>query len=172
VALLTGTSKLVLARGLVGAGSEVLISSSASSATRDDKRIVHSGEVVDLLAGLLVVQHGADGHLQHSRFAAGATAVRSQTVASALALVLRVVAEVDQRIVACARLHHDIAAMASVAAGRTALGHEFFAPERHAAVTAVPGFYANFCFIDEHSAGFSVTGISFGRSSWPSRSTF
>jgi len=46
--------------------------------------------------------------------------------------------------------HDDVAAAPSVAARRTAAGHEFFAPEGHAAVAAVAGFDTNFCFINEH----------------------
>ncbi|MGC2636161.1 MAG: hypothetical protein WA294_03215 [Acidobacteriaceae bacterium] len=41
--------------------------------------------------------------------------------------------------------------MTTIAAGGSAAGHEFFAPESHAAITAVTGFYAYFGFIDKHS---------------------
>jgi len=71
-------------------------------------------------------------------------------VLAALALVLGVVAEVDEGVVALGTDHDDIAAAASVAAGGTATGDELFAAEGHAAVAAVAGFYANFGFIDEH----------------------
>jgi hypothetical protein len=52
---------------------------------------------------------------------------------------------------ALARFHHNVAAMAAVAAGRSAARDKFLAPERHAAITAVTGFYAYFGFIDKHS---------------------
>ena len=68
-----------------------------------------------------------------------------------LALVFRVVAEMDQRVVALRTDHDDIAAMAAVAARGSAARNELFAPEGHAAVAAVAGLDANFCFINEHS---------------------
>ncbi len=69
---------------------------------------------------------------------------------AALALVLGVVAEVNKGVVALGGDHDDVAATASVAAGRTAAGNELFPAEGHAAVAAVAGFDANSCFIDEH----------------------
>ena len=70
---------------------------------------------------------------------------------AALRLVLGVVAEMDQRVVALRADHEDIAATAAVAARGTAAGNEFFAPEGHAAIAAVASLDANFCFINEHS---------------------
>jgi len=73
-----------------------------------------------------------------------------------LRLMFRVVAEVDEGIVALRGDHDDVAAVTAVAAGGTAAGDEFFAPEGHAAVAAVAGFDANSCFIDEHGNQSSV----------------
>ena len=55
-----------------------------------------------------------------------------------------------QGIVALARLHDDVAALAAVAAGRAATRHELLPAESEAAVAAVAGFDANFSFINEH----------------------
>jgi transketolase N-terminal domain/subunit len=107
-------------------------------------------EVVDQFAGGLVVERGADGDLQDDGVAVESGAVGAHAVLAALALVLGVIAEVDQRVVALRADHDDIAAAAAVAARWTAAGHELFAPEGHAAVAAVAGLDANFCFIDEH----------------------
>jgi hypothetical protein len=46
--------------------------------------------------------------------------------------------------------HDDIAASAAIAATWTTAGNELLPPEGHAAVAAVAGLDANFCFIDEH----------------------
>jgi hypothetical protein len=70
--------------------------------------------------------------------------------------VLGVEAEVDEGVVGERSGHEHVAAVASVAAGRAAAGDEFFAPEGHAAVAAVSGFYANFGFIDKHRCFSSV----------------
>ena len=71
-------------------------------------------------------------------------------VASALGFVFGIKAEMHERVVAFARFHPDVAALAAVAAGRTAAGDELFAAEGHAAVAAVAGFDSNYGFVDEH----------------------
>jgi hypothetical protein len=58
---------------------------------------------------------------------------------------------VDQRVVALRADHDDVAAAAAVAARGAAAGNELLPPEGHAAVAAVAGLDANFCFIDEHT---------------------
>jgi hypothetical protein len=63
-ALLAGAAQLVLARSLVGAGGEVLVAAPAAPALGDDDALVGLLEVVDQLAGLLVVERCADGNLQ------------------------------------------------------------------------------------------------------------
>ena len=69
---------------------------------------------------------------------------------AALSLVLGVVAEVDQRVMALRGYHDDVAATAAVAARWSASRDEFFAPKGHATVAAVAGLDTNFRFIDEH----------------------
>jgi hypothetical protein len=55
---------------------------------------------VDELAGVLVVEHGADGDLRVVEFAVEAGAVGAHAVLAALGLVLGVEAEVDEGVVA------------------------------------------------------------------------
>ena len=107
-------------------------------------------EIVDQLAGFGVVERGADGHLQRDGAAVLAGAVRSHAVLAALRFVLGVEAEMNQRVVALAGFHQDVAAASAVAARRAAARHELLAAEGHAAVAAVAGFDANFDFVDEH----------------------
>ena len=57
---------------------------------------------------------------------------------SPLGFVFRVEAEVNQGIVALARLHDDIAATSAVSAGRAAAGHKLFPPEGNTPIAAVP----------------------------------
>ena len=128
----------------------MLVAASAAPAFGDDYALVGAFEVVDELAGFRVEERGADGDLEGDGVAVLAGAVGAHAVLAALALVLGVVAEVDEGVVALGADHDDVAAAASVAAGGTATGDELFAAEGHAAVAAVAGFYANFGFIDEH----------------------
>ncbi len=150
VALFAGAAELVLARGLVDGGGEVLVAAPAAPALGDDHGLVGGFEVVDQLAGVLVVEGGADGDLEGDGAAVEAGAVGAHAVFAALRLVLGVVAEVDEGVVALRAGHDDVAAAAAVAAGGTAAGHELLAAEGHAAIAAVAGFYANFGFINEH----------------------
>ena len=71
-------------------------------------------------------------------------------MASALGPVLRVEAEMHERIVALAGFHDDVAALAAISAGRAAARNELLPAECHASVAAVAGLYLDFCFIDEH----------------------
>src|SRR5690242_503904 len=123
----------------MGAGGEVLVAASAAPAFGDDDGLAGAGEVVDQLAGRVIVEQGADGDLERGVFAGVTGAVGAEAVAAALGLVLGVEAEVDERVVAERGRHQDVAAVASVAAGGAALGHELFAPEGHAAIAPVAG---------------------------------
>ena len=157
VALFSGAAELVLAGGLVGAGGEVLVAAASAAAFGDDDGLVGVGEVVDELAGVVVVEEGADGDLEGGVFAGLAGAVGAEAVAAALGFVLRVEAEVDEGVVAERGRHEDVAAVAAVAAGGAALGNEFFAAEGHAAVAAVAGLDADSCFVNEHY--YSVSSV-------------
>ena len=149
--LFAGAAELVLARGLVGGGGEVLVAASAASAAGDDDALVGAGEVVDQLAGVCVVRGRADGDFEDGVLAVAAGAVGAHAVPAALAFVLGVEAEVDEGVVALGGDHEDVAAVAAVAAGGAAAGDELLPAEGHAAIAAVAGFDANFCFIDKHS---------------------
>jgi hypothetical protein len=103
------------------------------------KLLVRLLEVVDQFAGLHVVERSAHRHLQRNGAAVEPGAVRAHAVLAALRLVLRVIAEVDQRVVAIGRLHNHVAAAPAVAARWAPPGHKLLPPEGHAAVAAVAG---------------------------------
>ena len=149
-ALFAGTSVFVLARGLVGGRREVGVAAAAASAVGDDDALVGAGEVRRLFAGLVVVDDGADGDFQDDVDAFAAGFVGAFAVASALGFVFGIEAEVDERVVALAGFHDDVAALAAVAAGRAAAGDELLAAEGQAAVAAVAGFDSDCGFVDEH----------------------
>lgn len=69
---------------------------------------------------------------------------------AALGLVLGVVTEVEQRVMALGRFHNNVATAATIAARGTASRNKLFAAEGHAAITTVTGFYADFRFINKH----------------------
>ena len=94
----------------------MLLAASAAPAARNDDALVGLREVVHQLAGLVVVDDGAHRNLQHDALALAAGPVGAFAVTAALRLVLGIEAEVDQRVVALAGFHDDIAAASAVAA--------------------------------------------------------
>ena len=156
-ALFAGAAEFVLARGLMGAGGEVLIAAASASSAGDDDGVAGVGEVVDELAGGVVEEEGSDGDVEGGGLGGGAGAVGAEAVATALGFVLGIEAEVDEGVVGERGRHEDVAAVTAVTTGGTAAGNELFAAEGHAAVAAVPGFDANSCFIDKH---FSLPSVA------------
>ena len=140
----------MLARGLVRGGGEVLISTAAAAAAGDDDLFVGVSEVVDELAGVVVVEQGADGNFEEGVLASEAGHIGAEAVAAALGLPLWVEAEVDQGVVGEGAGHEDVAAVATVSAGGASAGDELFSPEGHAAIAAVASLYSNSCFINKH----------------------
>ena len=105
---------------------------------------------MDQLAGLQIVERCAHRHSQRNGVAVEAGAVGTHAVLAALRLVLRVVAEVDEGVMALRADHDHVAASAAVAARGSAAGHELLPAEGHATVAAVAGLDANLSLIDEH----------------------
>ncbi len=133
----------------------MLVAAAAATAAGDDDLVVGRGEVVDELAGVFVVEEGADGDVEDGGVAGGAGHVGAEAVAAALGLPLGVEAEVDEGVVGERGAHEDVAAVAAVAAGGTAAGDELFAAEGHGAVAAVAGFDSDAGFVDEHRGWWS-----------------
>jgi hypothetical protein len=129
----------------------MLISSSAASALGGDDAFIRPAEVMHQRAGLVVIDHRAHRHLQNRIHAFPATAIGSFAVPSALRLVLRIEAKVNQRIMPLARLHDDVASASAIAAGRTAPRNKLLPPEGNASIAAIPRLDANPGLINKHS---------------------
>jgi hypothetical protein len=99
---------------------------------------------------LLIVSERANGNLQSHIIAGVAGAVRAFAVAAAIGFEFAVVAVAQQRVVVGIGFEVDAAAVAAIAAGRSAARNVFFAAERDAAVAAVAGLYEDFGLINEH----------------------
>ena len=134
----------MLGRRLVGGGGEARVASPAAAALRDDKAVAGVGEIVQQLAGLGVVDDGADRSGDLDRFAFAALAVAAFAVTAALGFMLGIETEMQQRVVVLAGDHGDVAAAAAVAAAGAAARDVFLAAKRQAAVAAVAGFHAEF----------------------------
>jgi len=144
-----GAAEFVFAGSLVRGGGKVLVATASAAAAGDDDLFVGVGEVVDEVAGVVVVEQGADGDFEDGVFAGGPGHIGAEAVAATLGLVLGVEAEVDEGVVGKRGLHEDIAAVAAVSAGGTAAGDELFSAECHATVAAIACFDPDSCFIDK-----------------------
>src|SRR5207302_6272367 len=119
-ALFAAAAEFMLARRLMGGSGEAGIAASAAPAAGDDDALIGAGKIVQPVAGSVVVKNGADGDFEDDVVAFASALVAAFTVASALGLVLRVEAEMHQRVVALAGLHVHVAAAPAIAAGRAA----------------------------------------------------
>src|SRR5271157_5112296 len=121
----------VLAGSLMRGSCKAGVAPSAASAARHHNALVRAREVMHQLARGLVINDGADRHLQHDAVTLAASLVRAFAVTPA-------------------GFHDDVAAVAAVPAGRTAARHELLAPEGHAAVAAIACLDPDSGFVNEH----------------------
>src|ERR1019366_10657039 len=105
---------------LVCRGSKLRVAASASSAARDHDAFIGTREIVNLLSRVLVVNDRPHRHLQDDPFPIAPGFLRALAMPPALGLVFRIESEMHQRIVALARFHPDVAALAAIAARRPA----------------------------------------------------
>ncbi len=138
-----------MARGAVGRGFEIGVAEAAIAAARQQDLVADLVEIGQQRFAILFVDLGADRNFQDQVFAAGAVAVLAHAVAAALRLVVLQIAVIDQGIQPVHRARDHVAAMAAVAAIGAAELDEFFAPERHAAVTAGAGLNVDLGFVEE-----------------------
>src|SRR5688572_1154692 len=99
----------------MGRRSEAGVAAAAATAAGDHDALVGAGEVVHSLAGLGIVEDGANRNFQHHILAFAPGLVGALAMAAALPAVFRVVAEVDKGVVALARFHDHVATMAAIA---------------------------------------------------------
>jgi CBS domain-containing protein len=149
-ALFSGAAFFMFARSLMGRGGEAGIAPAAATSVSDDDALVGLGEVPDFIACLFVVNDGTDGDFQNDVDAFAAGAVRAFAVASALGLLFGIETEVDERVVALAGFHDDVATLAAVPARGAPAGDKLLPAESETAVAAVAGFDSDCGFVDKH----------------------
>ena len=118
-------ARLVLGGRLVGGGGEARVALAAAAAARHHEALAGLGEIAQALAGGFVVDHRAHRHVEFDGMALGAGAVAAFAVAAALGLVLRVEAELQQRVFMRIGHQDDVAAAAAIAAAGPPRGTYF-----------------------------------------------
>ena len=148
-ALLARLAGIGVARGAIGGRLEMRVAEAAIAALGNRHVLADLREIRDQRLAVFFIDLCADWHFQHHILAVGAGAVLAHAIAAALCLEVLLITVVDQGVEAGDRLHHDVAALAAIAAVRAAELDEFFTPERHAAVPARAGRNINLGFIEE-----------------------
>src|ERR1700676_3790850 len=152
-------ARLVLGGGLMGGGGEVLVASSSAASTSYQEAIAGLGEIVQYFAGVGIVDDRSDGYRQFDRLTLFPGPIAAFAVPAALRGVLGIKPEMKQRIVVRASHHRDVATTAAVAAARPSARHVFLATEGQTPVPAIPGFYADFNFVDKHVELLQAGGV-------------
>ncbi len=150
MALFARVAVFVFARRLMPGLGEMLIAAPAASTISNEHALAGGSEIGERFVGLTVVDHRTDRDLQNHVRAGVAGAIGAFTVASAVGFEFTIVAITEKRVVVRVGFEINAAAVAAIAAARTAAGDIFFAAERDTTVSAVAGFYEYFCFVNEH----------------------
>jgi hypothetical protein len=135
----------------VRAGGKVLIAPATASALRNNHAFIRMREVVQALAGFIVINNGPDRDFQDNALAVAASAVGAFTVAPTLTFIFRIEAEMDQRVVPFAGLHNDVATTAAVAARRASARYKLLPAKGHAAVPTVAALNPDDRFVNKHA---------------------
>src|SRR5262245_48951831 len=119
----------------------------ATPALRDEYAFVLVCEIVEDLAGLVVVYNGPNGNFDGQVRAAPALAIAPFAVPASLRAERVIESEFQQSVFVGVGNEIDVAAAAAVATARTAARNELFAAKGDTAVPAITGFDCDFSFV-------------------------
>ncbi len=125
------------------------VAEAAVTAAGDEYAFSRLVEVGDQHFIVFVADLGADRHFQHRVGTVGAGHVAAPAGGAGGCLEMLLVAEVDERVEVFDRLDPYVAALAAVAAVRSAELDELLAAEVHAAIAAVAGAHIDLGLVEE-----------------------
>src|SRR5437016_5812088 len=120
-----------MARRPVGRALEMGVAETAVTHARYDRPLTHLGQISEQRFAVFLVSRCPGGHLQHYTTAARAVAVLADASVNVLGLKVLPVTVVHVRVDAIVRLYDYVAAIAPVAAVRSADLDKFLPPERY-----------------------------------------
>ena len=129
---------------------EVDVAQPATAAAHNSEGFTNFGEIGNHLIGLVVPDDRAGRNLDDETRRRLAGHLPSQPLAASSCFEFLVVLKLDQAGDVRRDFEHYVAAAATVASVRSALGRVLLTTERHRAVAAVPGADKNSGAIDEH----------------------
>ena len=147
---LTWLAVFVLRRSLMGGTGKALVATPAPARLCRQPRLPVFGKIEKLFACFVVEDHSPHWHQHRQAYAIMTRAITALAMVAALCRILRVKAEMQQRIAVIGSHHHDVATPTAVAAAGATMGHVLLPAERQTAVTAVARFDCNSYFIDKH----------------------
>ncbi len=150
MALFTGETVFVFARGLMPGFGEILIAAATASTLRDQHSLSRDSQVGDGFPCLRIVSERTDGNKQDHVRAGMAGAVRAFAVAAAIGFEFAIVAVAKKSVVVGIRFEINAAAMPAVASGGAAAGNIFLAAKSDTTIAAAAGLHEDFCFVNEH----------------------
>ena len=153
ILFLAGQARFGAARRAIGGRGELRVAAAADAALGDQEPLSRGRQIGDLhhAVVLLLVDDGADRHLELDVGALAAGAIRAFAVSAAVGGEFLLEAEIEKGIEVGVRRQVDRTAGAAVAAIGAAARHELLAPEAHGAAAAVPGGDVDIDFVDEHN---------------------
>ncbi len=142
----------VVSRGAaVGGGRKPLVSATAATALGNDHLLTRFGQVAEHIAAIAVVDERTWGNFYHqlaSHLAVGLVAGAGAAIGRARMLAMH---DSRQAVRVGQGANDNVAAIAAVAAVRTAFGDILLAPKAAGAVAAVAAFDVHHHSIDEHN---------------------
>ena len=134
----------------MGRADKAGIAASAAPALGNHDFLAVVTQVSEQFLGIGITNHSAYRHTQHDVIGTATMLLGTGAMFPAFALIVGLIAEINQGAQSFISAQNDGAAAAAVTAGRTALWHIFFAAEGNNAIAAVTGLYVDLCVIIKH----------------------
>ena len=150
VQLLSLASGLMVARSTIGRGREVRVSKSATPTARGQPAVAIVIEIVKQVACISVKDLRAHRHAHNQIITFATGTIRTFAMRTALGNVLRVIAQVQQRVQRAISYKDNIAAATAIASRWTTTRHKLLAPESRNTVTSVTPLHVNLGAINKH----------------------
>src|ERR1043166_962508 len=129
VQLFSLTSALMVARCSISRGSEVRVSETTTATARSEPAVAIVTEVVKKIACCSIKDLCAYGHAYNQVVAVAAGTIRALAVRATIRDVLRVIAQMQQRVQRCISKQNNVATAATIATRWTTTRHKLLAPK-------------------------------------------
>src|SRR5262245_39181008 len=134
------------------------IAMSAMASLGDQHALARLGEIVQHFARLIILNDRAERHSHFKIFTVLAMTVAALAMPAAPSLEDVIETKLQQGVFVRIRDKIDTAAIAAIAAARSALRHKLLTTERNTSVASIPSSNCDFGFVNEHEKKGSSVG--------------